>query len=224
MLSAKLSIGQAEQGGNPAAPAVADHHVGRNLIAVVLRACWPGQRSLSGRNEPAVPENWREFPPHPAAVSRCRVPGGPGFPWTGELVGAAKKTRTSTAFRPQRPQRCASTSSAMAARPIVQDLLLSGRRGRLAGAAGWRKPVVAKDSRSRHKRKAAAEPRPHSDGFERSGWLPAPALSADLATVGAQLALRASNAQLYRRSSFLAIAARCTSSGPSARRRVRWPA
>ena len=44
------------------------------------------------------------------------------------------------------------------------------------------------------------------------------------ATVGAQLALRASNAQLYRRSSFLAIAARCTSSGPSARRRVRWPA
>ena len=30
--------------------------------------------------------------------------------------GAAKKTRTSTGFRPQRPQRCASTNSAMAAR------------------------------------------------------------------------------------------------------------
>lgn len=32
------------------------------------------------------------------------------------LSGAAKKTRTSTGFRPQRPQRCASTNSAMAAR------------------------------------------------------------------------------------------------------------
>src|SRR3546814_17557310 len=28
------------------------------------------------------------------------------------LFGAVEKTRTSTAFRPQRPQRCASTSSA----------------------------------------------------------------------------------------------------------------
>ena len=30
--------------------------------------------------------------------------------------GAVEKTRTSTAFRPQRPQRCASTSSATTAR------------------------------------------------------------------------------------------------------------
>jgi hypothetical protein len=34
----------------------------------------------------------------------------------GDRSGAAKKTRTSTGFRPQRPQRCASTNSAMAAR------------------------------------------------------------------------------------------------------------
>ncbi len=32
------------------------------------------------------------------------------------VTGAVEKTRTSTAFRPQRPQRCASTSSATTAR------------------------------------------------------------------------------------------------------------
>ena len=42
------------------------------------------------------------------------------------LSGAAKKTRTSTGFRPQRPQRCASTNSAMAARAST------GRRAPLA--------------------------------------------------------------------------------------------
>ena len=34
-------------------------------------------------------------------------------------AGAAEKTRTSTGFRPQRPQRCASTSSATAARHVA---------------------------------------------------------------------------------------------------------
>jgi hypothetical protein len=38
------------------------------------------------------------------------------------LTGAVKKTRTSTAFRPQRPQRCASTSSAMTARSGVRSV------------------------------------------------------------------------------------------------------
>ena len=33
--------------------------------------------------------------------------------------GAAEKTRTSTGFTPQRPQRCASTSSATAANLIL---------------------------------------------------------------------------------------------------------
>src|SRR3954447_23810378 len=41
--------------------------------------------------------------------------------------GAVEKTRTSTAFRPQRPQRCASTSSATTARH---------EKGRLLDAAG----------------------------------------------------------------------------------------
>jgi hypothetical protein len=40
--------------------------------------------------------------------------------------GAVKKTRTSTGFRPQRPQRCASTNSAMTA------LALTGRSAPLA--------------------------------------------------------------------------------------------
>ena len=36
------------------------------------------------------------------------------------IYGAAKKTRTSTGFTPQRPQRCASTNSAMAARMVYR--------------------------------------------------------------------------------------------------------
>ncbi len=35
------------------------------------------------------------------------------------LIGAAEKTRTSTGVTPQRPQRCASTSSATAAQGQV---------------------------------------------------------------------------------------------------------
>gem|GEM_PF-4075299 len=49
-------------------------------------------------------------------------------PWNNPMkpkgFGAAEKTRTSTGFRPQRPQRCASTSSATAARetpPVNPD-------------------------------------------------------------------------------------------------------
>jgi hypothetical protein len=48
------------------------------------------------------------------------------------LSGAVKKTRTSTAFRPQRPQRCASTNSAMTAHA------LTGRSAPLAKGSGWR--------------------------------------------------------------------------------------
>ena len=35
------------------------------------------------------------------------------------LSGAVEKTRTSTGFRPQRPQRCASTNSATTAHPSL---------------------------------------------------------------------------------------------------------
>ncbi len=37
-------------------------------------------------------------------------------PYGGLLIGAVEKTRTSTRFLPQRPQRCASTNSATTAR------------------------------------------------------------------------------------------------------------
>src|SRR5918993_4377785 len=53
--------------------------------------------------------------------------------WLGD--GAVEKTRTSTGFRPQRPQRCASTSSATTA--LV-------KRQRLAGAALGRARPLAK--------------------------------------------------------------------------------
>ena len=39
-----------------------------------------------------------------------------------KMSGAVEKTRTSTAFRPQRPQRCASTSSATTARDCRREV------------------------------------------------------------------------------------------------------
>ena len=49
------------------------------------------------------------------------------------LAGAVEKTRTSTAFRPQRPQRCASTSSATTARHEIVGTV--GNRRHWQGAA-----------------------------------------------------------------------------------------
>ena len=49
------------------------------------------------------------------------------------LAGAVEKTRTSTAFRPQRPQRCASTSSATTARHETVGTV--GNRRHWQGAA-----------------------------------------------------------------------------------------
>src|SRR3546814_13011955 len=43
------------------------------------------------------------------------APKGKNYPMKSKDDGAVEKTRTSTAFRPQRPQRCASTSSATTA-------------------------------------------------------------------------------------------------------------
>src|SRR3546814_479859 len=43
------------------------------------------------------------------------VPNYLNYPYFSKDIGAVEKTRTSTAFRPQRPQRCASTSSATTA-------------------------------------------------------------------------------------------------------------
>jgi hypothetical protein len=58
-----------------------------------------------------------------------------------QVIGAVEKTRTSTAFRPQRPQRCASTNSATTAHRIrgkaVGQSTRRGRSGPLAkGPAG----------------------------------------------------------------------------------------
>src|SRR5579875_739516 len=46
------------------------------------------------------------------ALRRDRLPARPDLAW----IGAVEKTRTSTEFPPQRPQRCASTNSATTAR------------------------------------------------------------------------------------------------------------
>ncbi len=54
------------------------------------------------------------------------------FPLFFKGYGAVEKTRTSTAFRPQRPQRCASTSSATTAHHDGPGRPAPGRSGRLA--------------------------------------------------------------------------------------------
>ena len=82
---------------------------------------------------PQTHGEWREF-----KESAAQVPmnGSPA-----KLCGAAKKTRTSTAFRPQRPQRCASTNSAMAAHQGNEaPEHFVGRMGRVAGEGLWCKP------------------------------------------------------------------------------------
>src|SRR5207248_11570095 len=64
--------------------------------------------------------------------------------------GAVEKTRTSTAFRPQRPQRCASTSSATTARH---------KKGRLDHAAGTGKArPVAKAPQGRNAARPGPDP------------------------------------------------------------------
>src|SRR5215210_7133698 len=52
----------------------------------------------------------------------------------GSHAGAVEKTRTSTGFRPQRPQRCASTSSATTA--------LMKRQHRCGAALGRARPLA----------------------------------------------------------------------------------
>ena len=59
-------------------------------------------RGLDRRSAPCLPIN--------------RSPAGEISVFKRRIFGAVEKTRTSTGFRPQRPQRCASTNSATAAR------------------------------------------------------------------------------------------------------------
>src|SRR3546814_8325549 len=61
-----------------------------------------------------------------------------GNPQIHGLFGAVEKTRTSTAFRPQRPQRCASTSSATTAHKRMPGKPASGRPVPLAKRIGQR--------------------------------------------------------------------------------------
>src|SRR3546814_3532313 len=61
------------------------------------------------------------------------------------LFGAVEKTRTSTAFRPQRPQRCASTSSATTAHKRLPGKPASGRPVPLAKRIGQRNQGKRRD-------------------------------------------------------------------------------
>src|SRR5881392_13434 len=63
-------------------------------------------------------------------------------------AGAVEKTRTSTAFRPQRPQRCASTSSATTARHEIA--------ARPNGRRHWQGRALAKPPKGRNAAAGAA--------------------------------------------------------------------
>src|SRR3546814_6081542 len=79
------------------------------------------------RCEEAAPASSGRFPAHGlgqliAALERstdlgvCQtVPNPRNYTYLSKDIGAVEKTRTSKGFRPQRPQRCAFTSSAMTA-------------------------------------------------------------------------------------------------------------
>src|SRR3546814_19817375 len=72
---------------------------------------------------------------------------GPSMGPTGLMFGAVEKTRTSTGFLPQRPQRCASTSSATTAgRPAKTPEIPSGACQPPGGGI----PNVREQSNSNH--------------------------------------------------------------------------
>ena len=77
----------------------------------------------------------RDSPSPSRRVFRCNRP--PDDRLTAK-TGAVEKTRTSTAFRPQRPQRCASTSSATTARDVPEETLRPVGSGPLAALRALR--------------------------------------------------------------------------------------
>ena len=92
-----------------------------------LRLVIPGPHILSIARE--IARNWSSFGDR---IGRCPFRGS----YSG-LSGAVEKTRTSTGFRPQRPQRCASTNSATTAhrnraQPFEKRPPCRGRGGPLA--------------------------------------------------------------------------------------------
>ncbi len=93
--------------------------LGRRLTRHTLAPHWA--------NPAEFPE---EFSPGP-----CKLPEQ--YRHIG-LLGAVEKTRTSTAFRPQRPQRCASTSSATTARhEIPGGKVAADWRGAASSKGHW---------------------------------------------------------------------------------------
>ena len=105
--------------------------------------CRPGARDRRERLMGAgIIANFPDWPDVHAA-SRSAGRGCPGILTAAD--GAVEKTRTSTAFRPQRPQRCASTSSATTARHEKrrQHLPPDWRGGPLAKAVDRRNGAEA---------------------------------------------------------------------------------
>src|SRR3546814_18689571 len=77
---------------------------------------------------PCHPSGFLHRSQHIRGMAVCQtVPNPQKYPLFSKDIGAVEKTRTSTAFRPQRPQRCASTSSATTAHKRLPDKPASGR-------------------------------------------------------------------------------------------------
>ena len=83
----------------------------------------------------------RRTPQALTLTGRVRCQHAPGM--SAACDGAVEKTRTSTAFRPQRPQRCASTSSATTAR---HEMSRRGWAAATGKAARLAKPPKARNA------------------------------------------------------------------------------
>ena len=97
---------------------------------LVIRVCPARPRQIGGRTTPLQGSCDQAQLPLPLRGGDCQFRLIQSI---RQVNGAAKKTRTSTGFRPQRPQRCASTSSATTAKSTrAQERPLRGRSAPLA--------------------------------------------------------------------------------------------
>lgn len=151
---------------------------------------------------PASPQSLRTPPPRPvsgpyppgisAAAVRASGEAGTTPPRREphsltifRMAGAVEKTRTSTGFHPQRPQRCASTNSATTAKST--EPFLSRR-----GPVGGRSAPLAKGFAGRNCHDALFCPRllcprlpaipSHARAADQSGFQPISAILASLGT------------------------------------------
>jgi len=109
---------------------------GQGSVATALPSGASVAPGKSGSDRPVRPLSIAFFERLAALALYQIVPNPQKNPLFSKDVGAVEKTRTSTGFRPQRPQRCASTNSATTAKSPGPGLVSGGRSAPLAKASG----------------------------------------------------------------------------------------